>query len=67
MYGLTREKEGWPIKNNYELYNLYDAPEIVKTVKFGRLGWPGHLTRANERSPCTKLTFSTPEGTRRAR
>jgi hypothetical protein len=38
----------------------------VKTVKLGRLRWLGHLTRANEISPCRKLTFSKPEGTRRA-
>jgi hypothetical protein len=31
----------------------------------GRLRWLGHLTRANEISPCRKLTFSKPEGTRR--
>jgi hypothetical protein len=37
----------------------------VKTVKLGRLRWLGHLTRANKISPCWKLTFSKPEGTRR--
>jgi hypothetical protein len=39
---------------------------LVKTVKLGRLRWLGHLTRANEISPCRKLTFSKPQGTRRA-
>jgi hypothetical protein len=58
--------EGWRIKNNHELYELYNVPEIVKTVKLGRLRWQGHLTRRNEISPCNKVTFSNPEGTRRA-
>jgi hypothetical protein len=66
IYGPTREKEGWRIKDSHELYDLYRNPEIVKTVKLGRLRWLGHLTRANEISPCRKLTFSKPEGTRRA-
>jgi hypothetical protein len=66
IYGPTREKEGWRIKYNNELYNLYKNPEIVKTVKLGRFRWLGHLTRANEISPYRKLTFSKPEGTRRA-
>jgi hypothetical protein len=48
------------------LYNLCNVPEIVKTVKLGRLSWVGHLTSAKETSPCGKLTFSKPEGTRRA-
>jgi hypothetical protein len=66
MCGPTREKEGWRIKYNNELYDLNKNPEIVKTVKLGRLRWLGHLIRANEISPCRKLTFSKPEGTRRA-
>jgi hypothetical protein len=45
---------------------VYNAPEIVKTVKLVKLWWLGHLTRAKERSPCRKLTFSKPEGTRKA-
>jgi hypothetical protein len=66
IYGPTREKERWRIKYSHELYDLYKNPEIVKTVKLGRLRWLGHLTRANEISSCRKLTFSKPEGTRRA-
>jgi hypothetical protein len=51
---------------NYELYEFYNAPAIVKTVKLVGLRWLGYLTRANETSPCRKLTFSKPEGTSRA-
>jgi hypothetical protein len=50
---------------NYTTYT-YNAPEIAKTVKLGRLRWLGHLTRANETSPCRTLTFPKPKGTRRA-
>jgi hypothetical protein len=66
IYGPTREKEGWQLKYNHELYDLNKNPEIVKTVKLGGLRWLGHLTIANDISPCRKLTFSKPEGTRRA-
>jgi hypothetical protein len=48
IYGPTIKKEEWQIKYNYELYDLYNTPEIVRTVKLGRLRWLGHLTRANE-------------------
>jgi hypothetical protein len=53
IYGPTREKEGWRII----LYDLYKNPEIV-AVKLGRFRWLGHLTKANEISPCRKLTIS---------
>jgi hypothetical protein len=35
----------------FEGKHMYISPEIVKTVKLGRLRWLGHLTRANETSP----------------
>jgi hypothetical protein len=38
---------------------------MVKTLKLGRLKWPGHSTRANETSLCRKLTSSKYEETRR--
>jgi hypothetical protein len=66
IYGPTREKEGWRIKYNHEIYDLYKNPETVKTVRLGRLRRLGHLTRANEIFPCRKLTFSKSKGTRRA-
>jgi hypothetical protein len=69
IYGPTREKGGWCIKRikySYELYILYNAPEMVKTVKLGRLRWLGHLTRENKTSSHRKLTFPKPKSTRRA-
>jgi hypothetical protein len=33
---------------------VYNALEIIKTLKLGRLRWLGHLTRANETSPNLK-------------
>jgi hypothetical protein len=37
----------------------------VNVVKLGRLKWLGHIIRANETSPCRKLTSSKREGTRK--
>lgn len=48
------------------LYNLCNDPEIVKTIKLGRLRWVEHLARASETSPYRKLIFSKPEGTKRS-
>jgi hypothetical protein len=65
IYGPTRSKEECQTKHNYKLYDLYNAPEIVKTLKLGRLKWPEHPTRANVTSTCRKLTCSMYEGTKR--
>jgi hypothetical protein len=46
-----------------ELFNLYNVPEIVKAVTLGKLRWLGHLARANEISPCRKVTRSKTGGT----
>jgi hypothetical protein len=66
IYGPTREEEGWRIQYSYELLGLHNAPEIVTNIKLGSLSWLRHLTRANDTCPCKKVTFSKPEGTRRA-
>lgn len=43
---------------------MHIFPEVAKTVKLGKIKWSGHLTGANEISPCNKLTFSRPESIR---
>jgi hypothetical protein len=55
--GKQEKKEGWRIKYNYGLYDLYNVPEIVNDIELGRLRWLGHLTRANKTYPCRKLNF----------
>jgi hypothetical protein len=61
IYGPIRDEELWRIKYSHQLYDLYNAPEVVETVKLGRLRWLGHLTRANETSPLRKHNFPSPK------
>jgi hypothetical protein len=49
----------------YELYQLFNEPEIVKEVKSKRIRWLGHLFRTEEQYPCRKLTFTKPYSTRK--
>ena len=34
-------------KYNYELYETFNAPNIVNYIKVNRLAWAGHLVRMN--------------------
>jgi hypothetical protein len=34
---------------NEELYDLCSSPDIVRTIKFRRMRWAGHLARMGER------------------
>jgi len=42
---------------------LYDALDIVKVIKIGRMRWLGQLVRTQKLDPCQKLTLLKPEGT----
>jgi hypothetical protein len=43
---------------------LCKDPDIIRVIKVARIRWLGHLFRMKENSPCKKITFSQPEGTR---
>jgi hypothetical protein len=52
----------WRMRNNFELYNLYDKPDLVKYIKINRLKWAGHVIRVDN-NRVTKRMFNTrPEG-----
>jgi hypothetical protein len=55
----------WRIKYNDELYGLYKDLDIVRVIKVARLRWLGQLVRMEENSPCKKITFSQPKGSRK--
>jgi hypothetical protein len=65
IYGLTCENGVWRIKYNNELYGLYEDVDIVRVMKVARIRWLRHLIRMEENSPCKKITFSQPEGSRK--
>jgi hypothetical protein len=35
-------------------------------IKIARLKWLGHIARMEDNAPCKKITFSQPEGSRKA-
>jgi hypothetical protein len=60
IYRPIKENGIWRSRYNHERYKIYNAPDIVKVMKGGRLRWLGQLLRMQEQNPCRK-----PEGTRR--
>jgi hypothetical protein len=40
-----QEKGKWLLRYNQELYQLYRPPDIVSTIKSGKLRWAGHTQR----------------------
>jgi hypothetical protein len=55
VYVPTCENGVWRIKDL----------DIVRIMKVARIRWLGHLVRMEENSPCKKVTFSQPEGSRK--
>jgi len=54
---LINDNGIWRTRYSNELYTVYDALDIVKVVKLGRLRCLGHLIRMQELNPCRKLTL----------
>jgi hypothetical protein len=48
-------------------YSLYKDLDIVRVIKVATIRWLGYLVRMEENSPCKKITFSQPEGSREKR
>jgi hypothetical protein len=67
IYGHVCENGVWRTKYNDELYSLYKDLDIIRVIKVARIRWLGHLVRMEENSPCKKINFSQPEGSRKKR
>ena len=51
IFGPTKDENGWRMRTNKEVYDLYKDPTIVAEIKKSRLRWSGHLERmANNRA-----------------
>jgi hypothetical protein len=58
----VRDKGRWKRRCNFELYKLYDEPDLVKYIKVYILKWDGHVMRVDS-NRITKRKFNTrPEG-----
>lgn len=64
IYGPVREEDGWRIRTNTEVYEMYKEPSIVTEIKRARLRWLGHLERMPAERTVKKVYSQKPEGRR---
>ncbi|PSN46191.1 hypothetical protein C0J52_18541 [Blattella germanica] len=43
IYGPIKDKNGWRIRSNSELTQLYKKPNIITLIKAKRIEWIGHM------------------------
>ncbi|CAG9834596.1 unnamed protein product, partial [Diabrotica balteata] len=65
IYGAVNENGVWRRRYNFELYRIYQEPDIVKHIKIGRLRWVGHVMRMEQTDPARKTLLDRPIGQRR--
>jgi hypothetical protein len=65
----VEENGTWRRRYNYELYKLFNEPNITGYIKAKRLEWAGHLihTRTSENRTIKKIFNTKPEGIRKVR
>ena len=51
---------------HYELYEIFNEPNIVNYIKVKRLAWAGHLVRMNSDRALKKIFNTKPDGARSA-
>jgi len=61
VFELTGE---WRKLHNDELNDLYCSPNIVRMVKWRRMGWAGHVARMGERRGAQRVLVRKSEGKR---
>ena len=49
---------------SYELYEIFNEPNIVNYIKVKRLAWAGHLVRMNSDRTIKKIFNTKPDGAR---
>jgi hypothetical protein len=64
-FGAKQERGMLRRRYNFELCRLYKEPDIVKTIKIGRLRWIGHVMRMDVDDPVRKTLLEKPVGQRR--
>lgn len=65
IYGPIYEPEGWRIRYNHELQQLYNQADIVQKIRAKRLRWAGHVQRMEPDIPPKKVFSNNPDGGRR--
>ena len=62
IYGPVRNEEGggYRIRTNRELQELYQQADMVQLIKANRLGWAGHMLRAETNRTIGRVWKATP-------
>ena len=50
------------VLHNEELHSLYHSPNIVRVIKYRRLGWASHVARMEEGRSAFKILTGKPTG-----
>jgi hypothetical protein len=65
IFGAVRDKSACRKRYNYELYKVFNEPDVIKHSKISRLSWAAHIIHM-ENSRTVKVVFDTrPERTRK--
>ena len=64
VFGVKQENGMWWKRYNYELYGIFNEPNIVNYIKVKRLAWAGHLVRMNNDRTVKKIFNTKPDGAR---
>lgn len=64
IYGPIKDKNGWRIRTNSELTQLYKKPNIITLIKAKRIEWIGHVSRMDGGRSIKKIFEGKFEGRR---
>jgi hypothetical protein len=62
IFGAVQDKGQWRRRYNFEIYKLYDEPELVKYININRLKWAEHVMRMNNDRITKRMFNAGPEG-----
>jgi hypothetical protein len=65
IFGATNDKDGSRMRTNIEIQELFKQPDIVVTIKKGRIRCAGHVQRMPETRSVKKVFLGKPDWRRR--
>jgi hypothetical protein len=63
---VKQENGTWRKRYNYELYDIFNEPNIVNYIKVKEVSWAGHLVCMNNDRTLKKIFNTKPDGARSA-
>ena len=64
IFGAKQENGTWRKRYNYELYEIFNEPNIDNCVKVKRLAWAGYLMPKNKDRALKRIFGTKPDGIR---